>query len=85
MDAFWSFWVQPNPFLTIGALCFALIPLARFILSDRASYHLERLERSDNTRARRSRNRWGFLEQLAAIMGIVSFVIQAAVWIYPWL
>jgi hypothetical protein len=28
---------------------------------------------------------WSFIEQLAAIMGIITFIIQVAQWVYPWL
>ena len=78
-------------FTLIGTACFVLIGVMKIswaredygtdaprgTLYSRPSLPLPRL--------RRRGAGWTFIEQLAAIMGIISFIIQIAMWVYPWL
>jgi hypothetical protein len=68
-------------FLWVGLTCFAFIPLWRAFSGEH--YKLEqRLERHPQ---RAGWGGWSFIEQLAVIMGIISFIIQVAQWVYLWL
>jgi hypothetical protein len=68
-------------FLWVGLTCFAFIPLWRAFSGEH--YKLEqRLERHPQ---RAGWGGWSFVEQLAVIMGIISFIIQVAQWVYLWL
>jgi hypothetical protein len=71
-------------FLLIGILCFALAGILRHRARGVASYEPRKSYSIDRLR-RRQRGGWRFIEQLAAVMGIISFIIQVAVWVYPFL
>jgi hypothetical protein len=74
-----NLWSLPI-FALIGTVCFVIVALLQlYRMSGRVSYRIE-------SRPRPRRNGgWAFAERVAVIMGIVSFIIQVAQWIYPWL
>jgi hypothetical protein len=79
MDIIWSLSTQPRTvFLLIAVVCFLLVAVLRFERSGA-------LYRYQHQRYSRRSSNWRLIEQVAAIMGIISFIIQVAVWVYPWL
>ena len=80
MDIIWAIWSQPKIFLLIGTVCFVLIAVLRFARSGPAYQH-KRYEYRSYSRS----SSWPFIERVAAIMGIIAFIIQVAQWVYPWL
>jgi len=76
MNEFWSLPI----FLWVAIVCFAFSLLWGTFSG--VSYRMER--RLPDRHPRRTRwADWSLVEQIAAIMGIISFIIQVAQWVYP--
>ena len=73
-----SLWSRPDFFLWVAIACLLIFGVAQTAaeICDERSAHVEFGPR---------RSAWTFVEQSAAIVGIISLLIQVAIWIlYSW-
>jgi hypothetical protein len=77
MDIVRSLWSRPDIFLWVAIACLLIIGVAQTVaqLHDKRSVYVE---------SGPQRSVWHFVEQSAAIVGLTSFLIQVAMWIYFW-
>ena len=72
-----SLWARPDIFLWVAIASMLIFGVAQTAaqLQDERSVHVESGPR---------RSVWHIVVQSAAIVGITSFLIQVAMWIYSW-
>ena len=78
MEIVRSLWSRPDFFLWVAIASLLIFGVAQMAaeIRDERSAHVESGPR---------RSVWTFFEQSAAIVGIISFLIQVAIWIlYSW-
>ena len=84
MDIVRSLWSWPDIFLWVAIACLLIFGVAQTAAQfhDERSVHVESGPQRGSSGPQRSV--WHFVEQSAAIVGITSFLIQVAMWIYFW-
>jgi hypothetical protein len=78
MEIVRSLWSRPDFFLWVAIACLLIFGVAQMAaeIRDERSAHVESGPR---------RSVWTFVEQSAAVVGIISFLIQVAIWtLYSW-
>ena len=71
MEMVRSLWSRPDFFLWVAIACMLIFGVAQTA----EQLHVEAGPR---------RSVWHFIEQAAALVGIISFFIQVAMWLYFW-